>query len=687
MHRLITNLFNKTRLLATVILVFIFYSQSSFASGLLTPKDGSTPALEIKEHHVRVIIEDGYAITSIEQVFYNPNNTDLEANYSFPLPNKAAVGEFVYWIDGQAVTGEVLEKSKAKKIYQQEKQAGREVAITTQDDYKTFDSLVYPVRAMQDVRIKLTYIQPAHLDTGIGRYVYPLEDGGVDEEKLSFWTHQQQVSEKFSFKLLFRSTYPIDQFRLPKHPQAAITQISAQEWSVDIINEAVGINEAEMSEGNVNNNSVFSLDQDIVVYWRLKPDLPGSVDLITYKQAGKDRGTFMMTVTPGGDLAAITEGRDWIFVLDYSGSMQGKYQSMIEGVNKGLANLNNKDRFKVIIFSDNADEITNGFVTATADNVRHWSTNLQQYSPNGSTNLYDGIELGLKGLDSDRSSAILLVTDGVANVGTTEKKLFLKLMQRQDVRLFTFVMGNSANRPLLESMVKVSNGFAINVSNNDDIVGQLMQATAKLTHQAFHDIDVKISGIKVKDLSPEKIGSLYHGQQLIVFGHYWGDGQAEVSISGKVSGQDKTYSSTFDFAKKSELNPEIERLWAFASIEDLQNKMDYFGKDADTEQAITDLAIDYGLVTNYTAMVVMRDEQFNARNIDRKNQRRVNKEQAARQQRKVAPVRNNRAGTAQPMYKNKAPSHSGRGGSFGAWTLLFMLAILATKIFKINERH
>ena len=192
-----------------IVFALSLTATATHAAGLLTPTGSNLPSLEIKEHHVNVVIEDGYAVTSVEQVFYNPNRMDLEAVYSFPIPAKAAVGEFTYWIDGQPVTGEVLEKNKARKIYNEEKAAGREAAINEQDSFKTFDISVSPVRANQEVRIKLTYLQPAHVDTGIGRYVYPLEDGGVDEDKIAFWTANDTVKEKFSFNLRFRSSYPV----------------------------------------------------------------------------------------------------------------------------------------------------------------------------------------------------------------------------------------------------------------------------------------------------------------------------------------------------------------------------------------------------------------------------------------------------------------------------------------------
>ena len=175
------------------------------AAGLLSPAGGSLPPLEIKEHHVGVVIEDGYAVTTVEQVFRNPHGSDLEAIYSFPVPDRAAVAEFTMWIDGKPVVGEVVEKARAREIYQQEKAAGREAGVTEKDAHRTFDIRVAPVRAHKDQRIRLVYFQPAAVDTGIGRYVYPLEEGGVDDRRLAFWSANETVSERFTFALRLRS--------------------------------------------------------------------------------------------------------------------------------------------------------------------------------------------------------------------------------------------------------------------------------------------------------------------------------------------------------------------------------------------------------------------------------------------------------------------------------------------------
>ena len=182
----------------------------TLAAGLMTPANSSLPPLQIREQHVTVDVEDGYAITEVEQVFHNPNNQDLEAYYRFPVPEKGTVAEFTAWIDGKPVIGEVLEKQQARQVYEQEKAAGREAGLTEKDSFKAFDVKVQPVRAGQDTRVRLVYMQPAFVDNGIGRYVYPLEEGSVDEKKLAFWTANEKVEERFSFTLNLRSSYPVE---------------------------------------------------------------------------------------------------------------------------------------------------------------------------------------------------------------------------------------------------------------------------------------------------------------------------------------------------------------------------------------------------------------------------------------------------------------------------------------------
>ena len=705
----------RTGLDAILLGLCLLVSPFSFAAGLLTPTNANLPELQIKDHEVDVIIEDGYAITQVDQVFHNPHGQDLEARYSFPVPAHASVGELTMWIDGKPVTGEVLEKKQARTIYEQEKQAGRDSALTEKDGYKTFEVMVTPVRAGKDTRIRLVYLQPAHIDTGIGRYVYPLEEGGVDEDKLAFWTANKKVTNKFRFNLTVKSAYPVDALRVPNHSQAKISQGSNGEWSVRVGHQTTNNSNATASKNSADNGQAantstavntshpleggsaatapafnpqqgqhaYTLDKDMVVYWRLKPGLPGSVDLITYKPDASKRGTFMMVVTPGDDLKPITKGSDYVFVLDISGSMQGKYSTLADGVQRAMKKMNPNDRFRIVLFNNKASELTSGYVNATADQVKHYAQKIAAITPNNGTNLYEGLASGLKSIDADRTSAIVLVTDGVANVGETHQRKFIDLIRKKDVRLFTFIMGNSANRPMLEVLTRESGGFAISMSNSDDIVGQILKATSKITHQALHGVEIDIKGIKTANITPQKIGSLYRGQQLVVFGHYWGDGVANVSIKGKISGARKNYSTSFSFPASSVDNPEIERLWAYASIEDMMEKINDFGEKADIKNGIISLGVEYGLVTDYTSMLVVRDEVFTSHKIDRSNKRRLAVEQAAQQQRKAKPAANRRVDTNKPTFSLPRPNFG--GGAIDPWTLL-LFALLAVGVISRTRK-
>lgn len=667
----------------TLLITFLtLWQLPASAAGLLTPAGGQLPALEIKEHAVEVTIEDGYAITQVEQTFFNPHTTDLEAIYSFPVPEHGSVAEFTLWIDGKPISGEVLEKKAARQIYQEEKAAGREAGITEKDSYRTFDLSVHPVRAGQETRIRLTYLQPAHVDSGIGRYLYPLEEGGVDEAKLAFWTANETVKERFSFKLKVKSAWPIDALRSPNHPQALVSQVSDGEWDlvIDSGSQPAG---GDPREGAANTpataaiQSAYTLDKDLAVYWRHADNLPGAVELIAHKPVGEKKGTFMMVVTPGDDLQPITQGSDWVFVLDISGSMNGKYAVLAEGVEKALTAMGPDDRFRIILFNSRASELTNGYVNASRENIIEYAARIARIKPDNSTNLYAGLKLGLKGIEADRTSSILLVTDGVANVGETEQRKFLQLVDKKDLRLFTFIMGNSSNRPLLEALTRASSGFSASISNSDDIVGQILLAKSKVTHQALHDVEIEIDGIKTAELTPQRIGSLYRGQQLVLLGHYWGDGEADVTLKGKISGQEVSYNTRFAFPESATENPELERLWAYATIEHLGSEMADFGENADLKQAVTDLGVSYSLVTDYTSMVVLRDEVFEQRGIERHNKARLATEEMARQQRLIRPAPSRRVDSAQPMYSSpRATTRSSSGGGAVDPLSLLLLATL-----------
>ncbi|MCP4329136.1 MAG: VWA domain-containing protein [Alphaproteobacteria bacterium] len=656
------------------------------AAGLLAPADGSRANIEIKTHNVTVIIENSFAITTIDQVFHNPHPQALETVYSFPVPEDAAVAEFTYWIDGQPVIGEVLPKEKARQVYETEQQAQREAGLVEQKDYRTFDIAVSQVPAGQDVRTRLVYIQAMPVDTGVGRYVYPLEEGGVDEDRKAFWLLNDQVATEFTFDLRLRSGYPVSDMRLPDHPNALVSRHSEQEWSVRIAPNQSAEDDGPIQPAGIRYpGTAARLDTDIVTYWRLESGLPAGINLVANKAPGDKRGTFMLVVTPGDDLPPISRGRDWVFVLDKSGSMQTKFHTLAEGVAEAVSKMPPDDRFRIFLFDRTASEMTSGFVAASSTEARTALDLLRAVQPDNGTNLYGGLDLGLRAVDADRTSGIVLVTDGVANVGEVRQRAFVDRVRQQDTRLFTVIMGNSANRPLLEAMTGASGGSAVSVSNSDDVVGVVMEALSRLGHEAMTDVELSIEGVRTADVTPSAPGNLYRGQQLSLFGHYWNGGPAEVILKGRIGGEDRVYRARFAFPGEATLNPEIERLWAFSQVDRLLTENDHFGETGDRAQAITDLAIEYGLLTPYTSIIALRPEMYAQYGIERKQGVRRSIEEQAQLRRLSEKIANNRADENSPMFQTARAGHGTGTGSLGLVGFL-VAAVAAIAALGVGRR-
>lgn len=659
-----------------IALVLAVFGKSVRAAGLLVAKDGGKSAIAIADHAVAVTITNGFAKTEVTQVFVNTSDRDLEAIYTFPLPERASLSELSLFVDEREIIGEVLEKAAARQVYEEQKAKGNDSAHAEKDGHKTFNVAVAPVRAGKPTTIRLVYYQPLQIDLGIGRYVYPLAEGGVDDERLAFWTVEDGVSGSFTFDLLLKSNVPIKEVRLPGHMDKAVIEHDGGEGAGPSLATATA--KLHVKEG-------ARLAEDVVFYYRLDDSLPARVELLPFKAQTSDSGTFMVTITPGVSLARIAEGVDWVFVLDVSGSMNGaKLKTLSDGIARVIGRMTGGDRFRIVTFNNEARDLTGGFLPATPENIARALTLVGQLSAEGSTNLHAGLAAGLRKTEDERTTSLVLVSDGVANVGPTAHRDFLELIGDRDVRLFTFLMGNSGNRPLLEDLAKASGGFAMDVSPSDDIVGRILQAKSKLLFENLHDAQVTINGGGVTELVPAKLGSLYQGQQAVVFGRYNRPGPVEVVLKAKISGEDKVWRCRAELPATDQESPEIERLWALAAIEETMTEIRRDGESAPLRQKVVDLGTAYSLVSDYTSMVVVEAGERERLGIGNSNAQRVERERQAQQQRAAQPARETRVDNApdnQMFAGAKAPGVG--SGAIDPATLL----LLAAAALLLRRRH
>jgi Ca-activated chloride channel family protein len=625
------------------LLAGLLVASSAGAAGTLTPTGSPDAPIQIREHHAQIVINNGFARAEVTQTFFNPNPTDLEGIYAFPVPRSASLSEVTVFVGETEIHGEVIEKAEAERIYQEERDRGNDSALASKNGYQTYEFRVSPIRAQSETRLRFVYYQPLEIDTGVGRFLYPLEEGGTDEIAKSFWVPNTQVEGFLSVDLELKSAWPIADVRVPGFEgQAVVTQLEAGHYQVRLERQGA------------------KLDRDFLFYYRLQDGLPGRVEVVPYRADPSEPGTFMMVVTPGLDLKPITGGADYAFVLDVSGSMAGKIQTLAHGVSKALGELDGQDRFRVVTFNNSDRELTRGWTPATPENVARFIREVEALQAGGSTNLYAGLTRGLDDLDADRATSVVLVTDAVTNTGVVDPAKFHELMQQYDVRLFGFLMGNSANWPLMRLISDASGGFYAPVSNADDVIGQIMLAKSKITHEALHDAEFKVRGVKTFESTGEVVGKIYRGQQLVLFGRYEGAGAATLTLDARLTGQDKTYTTTFDFPERDTDNPELERLWAMSRIEEMETLADTGLLDwEESRDAIRDLGVGYQLVTDETSMLVLSDAGFDRHGIERRNRERIAVEHQAQARRHGQPVRSHRVDEQKPMFRAPAPGIGG----------------------------
>ncbi|MCB1041352.1 MAG: VWA domain-containing protein [Acidobacteria bacterium] len=632
----------------------------SWAAGTLTPVSSTDQLPQITDHVVHVVINNGFAMTTVEQVFVNPNDKPIEALYTVPVPQSAALSEMSILLGDLELQGEVLPRDEAERVYQEEKNQGNEAGLATKEAFDTFAFRVTPVPAQGQSRFRYVYYQPIQIDTSVGRYVYPLQEGGTDKAAVDFWTRNTAVNGRFEFDLTLKSAWPISAIRLPGVSDAVLSQNNGQ--------HQVTIQRTEMD-----------LTNDIVVYYQLAENLPGRVELMAYRPDDQTDGTFMLILTPGLDLKPLNNGANYVFVLDYSGSMDSKIAALQQGVQQALGQMNADDQFRIIHFGSSAVEWA-GWTQATLENVQQISNKMAKAGRLGGTNLYNGLQAGLQRLDDDRATSLILITDGVANEGLVNPRDFHDLMRQYDLRVFGFLMGNNTNWPLMRAIANASGGFYAGVSNADDIIGQVLLAKSKITHEALHDAQLSIKGVNTYGVNKDFLGKIYRGQQLVFFGRYTKPGRAKLELHATLSGADKTYQCAFDFPEIDTDHPELERLWALASIEHAAD-MAHAGllEATEADDVARSLGLTYQLVTDQTSMVVMRDEQFSAHGIERRNRDRIALERQAQTDRSQQPIITRRVDQDQPMFDRSAPSIG--GGALDPWYVLLASLALAAAWF------
>lgn len=583
-------------------------SSTAQAGGLLIADGGFGGVLEIKEQDVSVVINNGIAVTEIKQVFLNTENRIVEALYTFPVPNGASVSNFSMIINGQEMVGEVVEKKRARQIYESYKVTKRDPGLLEQVDFKTFELRVFPIAARAEQHIKITYYQQLDFDHNNATYVYPLAT-----------TTRAAISEKtkgrFSMSMDIKSEIPITKISSPSHAQDFVITGHTANYSRANM---------EVTGGD--------LSRDVVIAFDTQRPRTG-IDVIANKQADED-GYFLLTMTAGEELEEYGAGMDYVFVVDISGSManEGKLRLATNVVDAFIGELGSEDRFEVITFN-NAPMLHFQSLQAAGDDAKQKASQfLSSQRAAGGTSLRPAITTAYKYKDDDRPLNVVVLSDGMTQQDEQAELISLIGGAPESTRVFCVGIGNEVNRPLLKQLSERAGGLAAFVSLQDDFKRQSQAFRRKLMRPVATNVSISISGVETSDVLPGELPDLFYGAPLRMIGRYKQGGTSLVTIRAEVMGQPFEQTVEIALPKSSDDNPEIERMWAYSRVQQLMNEIRAKGSSPNLESEIVRLCEGYSIVSEYASFIVLEnDSEYKRWSIERRNATRVRRDDLARQ--------------------------------------------------------
>jgi len=591
-------------LLLTAFALILGFPSLVRADGFIVINRPATPIpapfpyapLEVSYHHVNVKIDGQICTTSVDEEFYNPNAQRLEGTYLFPIPATAQIDKFTMQINGQETEAELLPADKARSIYEDIVRRERDPALLEYADRGVFRVRIYPIEGNSRKEIKISYTEVLKADSGLVSYTYPLN------------------TEKFS--------------SAPIHDVSIAVQLNSDRPLTSIYSPT---QEVEIKRPDPNHAVVgweakdVRPDTDFQLFFApQKQDV--SLDLLTYRQDADDDGYFLLLASPGVNAKQRHLPKDVTFVLDTSGSMADdqKLVQAKKALGFCLANLNEDDRFEIIRFSTEPEPLFGQLTPASESAVADAQKFVRKLRPEGGTAIFDALHqaMALRPEKSDRPYVVVFITDGMPTVGETNNDAIVAETDQaanQGTRVFCFGLGTDVNAHLLDRIAENTHAVSDYILPDEDLEIKVSNFFAKIREPVLSNVKLSFpDGIRVTKMYPQTMPDLFQGDQLVLCGRYSGDGSGDCVIEGDAGGEHQTYKVPVTFAKTSDAQPFVPRLWASRRVAYLLDEIRLHGENPELKSEATDLARQFGLVTPYTAYLIMEDEQ--GRHVAEENQ-------------------------------------------------------------------
>ncbi len=550
---------------------------------------------------------DGYIATvDVTQQFHNPYNSKIEAVYVFPLPDNAAVNEFVMTVGERKIRGVIREREEAEKIYNDAKAQGHVASLLTQERPNIFTQKVANIEPGKQIDINIRYFNTLQYDDGAYEFVFPMVVGprynppattnGVGAVARGNANASGQTTEVQYLARNERSG----------HDVSLSLSISAgvNIESVRSLNHDVAVKDITETERNVTLNAADSIpNKDFVLRYQVAGDKIKTA-MMTQKD---DHGQyFTMMLYPPAQLEQVKRSpMEMVFVLDCSGSMSGHpIDQARTAIAHALQSLTPRDTFQIINFSSTASQLGSSPVIATPQNIQTGLTYLNSLNGQGGTEMIEGLKAALDfPHDEGRFRLVSFMTDGY--IGNDQDILNALSDKLGDSRIFSFGVGQSPNRYLMDRMALIGRGAVVYLSLNDDPVVIMNRFNDRISHPAMTDLSIDWGNMNVSDVYPQILPDLIVGRPVVVTGRYTGE-PSLVKVGGRQGMQPTSFTVEVDEANATKEHKGIASVWARLKIMDL---MTQFSRTPDQAselcRTVTQTALEYSLMSTFTAFVAV----------------------------------------------------------------------------------
>ncbi|HET7609164.1 MAG TPA: VIT and VWA domain-containing protein [Gammaproteobacteria bacterium] len=574
---------------------------------LVAPARGA-PATEVplplRHTDVHAVITGYISAVDVTQQFENPYDEKIEAVYLFPLPEKAAVNEFVMTIGQRKIRGILREREEAQRIYEDARAQGYRASLLVQHRPNIFEQKVANIEPGKRIDVNIRYFHTLAYEDGWYSFVFPTVVGPPYNPLRSPSPVAALPREEFRDPPIGTAVRYLRPSERSAHDLGIAVDVDA---GVQIEELAASHEIATSRDGESRAHVTLAAgdtipNRDFILKFRVAGETIKS-NLLTYTDERTQQGYFTLLVYPPrthNDLKR--QPLEMVFVVDTSGSMAGAPIGQArDAINAALVRLDPRDTFQIMNFSNDVRQFASKPLPATYDNIERARDYVRRLGGDGGTEMLGGIRAALGfPRDPERTRYVTFLTDGY--IGNEAQILGEVQRTIGDARIFSFGVGNSVNRYLLDGLATEGRGTVAYLGLEDSAADVMDYYFERISRPALTDVAIDWDGLAATDVYPTRLPDLFPGRPIVVTGKFRGTPDG-VAVRGRLGAG--TVSLDVAGARDSR-QPALRSIWARLRIEELARRQTLTG---DPNGALADsiraTALEHSLMSAYTSFVAV----------------------------------------------------------------------------------